>query len=87
MTPARRISGRKPLLKTWDKLWKAPTILGSFIWEWQNQGIADKFPDKKRDLWYGPDHLRQENNKGIVDAYRNPKPEWWIVKSRCTARS
>ena len=68
------------MIKTWDKLWKAPTILGSFIWEWQNQGIADKYPDKKRDLWYGPDHLRQENNKGIVTAYRIPKPEWWIVK-------
>ena len=68
------------LSKTWDKLWKDPTILGSFIWEWQNQGIADKYPDKKRDLWYGPDHLRQENNKGIVTAYRVPKPEWWIVK-------
>ncbi len=67
--------------KTWEKLWKAPTILGSFIWEWQNQGIADRFPDKNRDLWYGPDHLRQENNKGIVSAYRVPKPEWWIVKT------
>ena len=69
------------LIKTWDKLWKAPTILGSFIWEWQNQGIADKNPDTKRDFWYGPDRLRQENDKGIVSAYRVPKPEWWIVKS------
>ena len=69
------------LMKTWDKLWKAPTILGSFIWEWQNQGIADKNPDKTRDFYYGPDRLRQENNKGIVSAYRVPKPEWWIVKS------
>ncbi len=68
------------LQKTWDKLWKAPTILGSFIWEWQNQGIADKNADKTRDFYYGKDHMRQENNKGIVDAYRNPKPEWWIVK-------
>ena len=25
--------------------------------------------------------MRQENNKGIVSAYRVPKPEWWIVKS------
>ena len=69
------------LMKTWDKLWKAPTILGSFIWEWQNQGIADKNPDKTRDFWYGPDRLRQENDKGIVSAYRVPKPEWWIVKN------
>ena len=68
------------LQKTWDKLWQDPTILGSFIWEWQNQGIADKYPDKTRDLWYGPNHLRQENNKGIVTAYRVPKPEWWVVK-------
>ena len=67
--------------KTWDKLWKDPTILGSFIWEWQNQGIADKNDNTTSAFWYGPNHLRQENNKGIVDAYRNPKPEWWIVKS------
>ena len=68
------------LIKTWDKLWKAPNILGSFIWEWQSQGVADKYPDHTRDFWYGPDHLRQENNKGIVSAYRVPKAEWWIVK-------
>lgn len=69
------------LIKTWDKLWKAPNILGSFIWEWQNQGIADKNDDTTTDFYYGPDHLRQENNKGVVSAYRVPKPEWWIVKS------
>ncbi len=69
------------LIKTWDKLWNAPNILGSFIWEWQSQGIADKNDDKTTDFYYGLDHLRQENNKGIVDGYRHPKPEWWIVKS------
>ena len=68
------------LTRTWDKIRVTPTILGSFIWEWQNQGIADKFPDKTRDFYYGKDYLRQENNKGVVDAYRNPKPEYWIVK-------
>ena len=68
------------LTRTWDKIRVAPTILGSFIWEWQNQGIADKFPNKTRDFYYGKDYLRQENNKGVVDAYRNPKPEYWIVK-------
>lgn len=69
------------LIDTWDKLWRTPTILGSFIWEWQNQGIADRNPDRETDFWFGPDHLRQENNKGIVDAYCQPKAEWWIVKS------
>ena len=68
------------LTRTWDKIRVAPTILGSFIWEWQNQGIADKSPDKTRDFYYGRGYLRQENNKGVVDAYRNPKPEYWIVK-------
>ena len=69
------------LIKTWDKLWQDPTILGSFIWEWQNQGVADKNADRTVDFYYGVDHMRQENNKGIVSAYRVPKPEWWIVKS------
>ena len=69
------------LVRTWDKLWKAPNILGSFIWEWQSQGIADKNEDTTQDFYYGPNHLRDENNKGIVDGYRNPKPELWIVKS------
>jgi len=69
------------LIKTWDKLWKAPNILGSFIWEWQSQGIADKNSDNITDFYFGPDHMRQENNKGIVSAYRVAKPEWWIVKS------
>ena len=69
------------LIKTWDKLWKAPNILGSFIWEWQSQGVADKNEDTTTDFYYGPDHMRQENNKGIVSAYRVAKPELWIVKS------
>ncbi len=69
------------LVKTWDKLWNDPTILGSFIWEWQNQGVADKNADTTTDFYEGPGRMRQENNKGIVDAYRHPKTEWWIVKS------
>jgi beta-galactosidase len=68
------------LSNVWQKVWAAPNILGSFIWEWQNQGIADLNDNKTNDFSYGLDRLRQENNKGIVDAYRNPKPEWWEVK-------
>lgn len=64
----------------WSKVWNAPTILGSFIWEWQNQGIADKNGPAPHDGPWGPDNLRQENDKGIVTAYRVSKPEWWIVK-------
>lgn len=68
------------LIGTWDKIWPAPTIAGSFVWEWQNQGIADKNKDHTTDFYYGTDHLRQENNKGVVDEFRNPKPEYWAVK-------
>ena len=65
----------------WSKVWNAPTILGSFIWEWQDQGIANtnNNPAPHQGPW-GPDNLFQENDKGVVTAYRVPKPEWWIVK-------
>ena len=52
------------LIKTWDKLWRAPNILGSFIWEWQNQGIADKNADTMTDFWYGPDHHAPGEQQG-----------------------
>ncbi|MEO7715333.1 MAG: glycoside hydrolase family 2 TIM barrel-domain containing protein [Capsulimonas sp.] len=68
------------MIETWNKIWPAPTILGAFVWEWQGQGVADKNLDKTRDFYFGKDHLRQENNKGLVDSYRNPKPELWAVK-------
>lgn len=71
----------EPMINTWAKIWKAPNLLGSFIWEWQNQGVADKNDDTTTDFYDGPEHMRQENNKGIVDAYRHLKAEWWIVKS------
>ncbi len=70
----------KALGRTWDKIWPNPNILGSFIWEWQNQGIADKNKDRTQEFYYGKDRLRQENNKGIVTSMRDPKAEYWIVK-------
>lgn len=66
------------LANNWDVVWGADGIFGSFIWEWQDQGIADKFPDK-----HGVDPitgLRDNNNKGIVDSFRHVKPEYWHVK-------
>ena len=68
------------LINVWAKVWNAPTILGSFIWEWQNQGIAPKGAPAPHIGPWGPDNLLQENYKGIVTAYRVPKPEWWFVK-------
>lgn len=64
------------LARNWSVVWPTDSIVGSFIWEWQDQGIADKFPDSGRDAG----GLRGNNTKGIVDGYRNVKPEYWNIK-------
>ena len=68
------------LISEWKTIGPANNIIGSFIWEWQNQGL-DLGPGQTRDLYFGPGNFVQENDKGIVDAYRNPKAEWWVVKN------
>ncbi len=65
------------LASNWSVVWPTDSIAGSYIWEWQDQGLADKFLDKNG---VGPDGLRQNNHKGIVDGFRNPKPEYWNIK-------
>ncbi len=64
------------LAANWKVVWATPSIMGSFVWEWQDQGIADRFPDNGRDA----SGLRGNNTKGIVDGYRNVKPEYWNLK-------
>jgi beta-galactosidase len=66
------------LLNTWDIIWPADGITGSWIWEWQDQGMADKFSDRR-----GVDSvtgMRDENNKGVVTSDRKLKPPYWNVK-------
>jgi beta-galactosidase len=66
------------LLNTWNLVWPADGIAGSWIWEWQDQGMADKFPDRA-----GVDPvtgMREENNKGLVTSDRKLKPAYWNVK-------
>lgn len=29
-----------------EALWRLPTVFGGFIWEWQDQGLADRSPEK-----------------------------------------
>ena len=56
------------LVNTWDVVWPADGITGSWIWEWQDQGMADKFPDRN-----GVDPvtgMRDENYKGSVTSER-----------------
>jgi beta-galactosidase len=66
------------LINTWDLIWSTDAIAGSFIWEWQDQGMADKFPDRRGvDAATG---MRNENNKGVVTSDRKIKPMYWHVK-------
>jgi beta-galactosidase len=66
------------LVNTWDVIWPADGITGSYIWEWQDQGMSDKFPDRR-----GVDPvtgMRDENYKGVVTSDRKIKPAYWHVK-------
>jgi beta-galactosidase len=65
------------LANHWKPIWPSKPLFGAFIWEWQDQGLADKYPDK-----YHVDEngLRYENSKGLVTGARVPKPELYHVK-------
>jgi beta-galactosidase len=65
------------LLLQWNQIWPVDSMLGAFIWEWQDQGLADKFPGRSG---ITSDGLRENNFKGYVDGYRNVKPEYFNVK-------
>jgi beta-galactosidase len=66
------------LVNIWNIVWPTDAVVGSFIWEWQDQGMADKFSDRA-----GVDPvtgMRDENNKGIVTSDRKLKPAYWHLK-------
>jgi beta-galactosidase len=65
------------LAKQWSHIWPDPRILGAFIWEWQDQGLLDPYVDPSKKDARGITH---ENHKGMVDGFRNPKPELYQVK-------
>ncbi len=65
------------LINQWKYIWPNDSMLGAFIWEWQDQGLVDKFPDRSDVDAQG---YRFNNHKGFVDGYRNLKPEYYNVK-------
>ena len=65
------------LANHWTRVWPSKRVIGAFIWEWQDQGLADKFPDK---IGVDENGLRSENHKGLVTGMRVPKPELYHVK-------
>ncbi len=65
------------LAKQWSHIWPSKTLFGAFIWEWQDQGLLDPYVDPSKKDDRGVTH---ENHKGVVDGFRNPKPELYHVK-------
>ena len=65
------------LAEQWGMIWPSKTLFGGFIWEWQDQGLLDPHvaADKKDAAG-----LTHDNHKGVVDGFRNAKPELYHVK-------
>ncbi len=68
------------LQKTWDVAYREACIPGNFLWEWQDRAIADKCPTK---LYYYDERtgINFLKIKGIVDAFRNPRPWYYTIKN------
>ena len=71
----------------WNIIWPADGIVGSFIWEWQAQGMYDKFPER----WSTPAHgaaindpktgFRNAHGYGPVTAERQLTPMFPFLKT------
>jgi beta-galactosidase len=67
------------ITRTWDLIWDCDSIPGSFLWEWQDRAVADKCKTKLYD--YDPaTGVSYVKNKGLVDGWRNPRPDYYAVK-------
>ena len=71
----------------WDAIWAYDGVTGAFIWEWQDQNLADRFPER----WSIPspggkgfdqvNGIRLAGGGGAVTADRRIKPnQYWNLK-------
>lgn len=67
------------LQRVWDVCLKYPTIPGTFLWEWQDRAVADANPTKYY-FYYPETGINLKKIKGLVDAFRNPRPWYYEVK-------
>jgi beta-galactosidase len=65
--------------RTWNELWADDHVCGTFLWEWQDRAVADKCPAKYY-FFYPNTGVQFIKPKGIVDGFRNPRPEYYHVK-------
>jgi beta-galactosidase len=77
----------KVLFDDWAPIWASDSMTGAFIWEWQDQNMADKFPER----WSTPSPgakgfdratgMRLAGGGGPVTADRQIKPGlYWNIK-------
>lgn len=69
----------------WKEIYSEKRMLGGFIWEWADGGIATKMPDGKTRISYGGDfgdfpNLKAFCIKGIVTGDRKTGPKYAEVK-------
>ncbi len=65
--------------RTWNELWNDDHVTGTFLWEWQDRAVADKCPTKYYD-YYPKTGINLVKVKGVVDGFRNPRPEYYHIK-------
>lgn len=65
--------------RTWCEVWNDEHVTGTFLWEWQDRAVADKCATKY--YYYFPGTgINLVKVKGVVDGFRNPRPEYYHIK-------
>lgn len=73
------------LAEYWDMVRERPNLIGGYIWDWIDQGLETQNDKGETYLAYGGDFGDTPNSSnfclnGIVDSYRQPKPQLWEAK-------
>jgi len=67
------------IVRTWEELWQDDHVSGTFLWEWQDRAVADRCPTKY--YYFDPTTgIELVKVKGVVDGFRNPRPEYYHIK-------
>ncbi len=65
--------------RTWQELWHDDHVCGTFLWEWQDRAVVDQCPTKYYDF-YPRSGINVVKVKGLVDGFRNIRPDYYQVK-------
>jgi hypothetical protein len=68
--------------RTWREVWKDEHVPGSFLWEWADRAVADRYPKKLYDV-LPQSGINLVKVKGQVDGFRNPRASLYHVKMAC----